>query len=81
MAKTITKEEFEALKAVPSGKKHPVYLQMAAMKKGEFLQIEKQEFTWKGHTPSIFCNRLKKEKKGKWKLYKTAGGWVVEKVE
>jgi hypothetical protein len=79
----ITKEEAANIRLLPFGKKHPVRILLEELKPGQLLRIGREDFLWKGKTPSFFCHQISKAGKAKFRVLKEVGktGWVVERVE
>ncbi len=79
----ITSEAYEKLSLRPATKCHPVRAAIESMKPGQILQIGLNEMGWKGKGPSLFCNRLSKTTKKRFKVEKlTSGtGWVVSRLK
>ena len=77
--KKITPEEHKALVTRPLGKKHAVRAAIEKLQSGEILQIDRNEFRWKGRTPSFFCNQISKATGHSFRIEKLASntGWVV----
>ncbi|MCX6351207.1 MAG: hypothetical protein NTX03_05020 [Bacteroidetes bacterium] len=82
MAKIISQDEADGLNLTPQGKKNKIRLLILSLNVGQILYISRAEFTWKGRSPSLFCNALEKEGKGKFEVFKDEKkGWVVKRVE
>ena len=78
----ITPEAYQKLGLRPATKCHPVRAAIESLKPGQILQIGRQEMGWKGKSPTLFCNRLSKTTKKRFKTERlTSGmGWVVTRL-
>jgi hypothetical protein len=83
MPRKITEEEAAAMGGYPLGRKHFVHAWIEQMKPGDTIVVTRREFTWKGHTPKIFANRIMKSTKKKFIVENLMdkSGWKVKRVE
>jgi hypothetical protein len=78
--KKISKEEAESLIVSPHGYGMPVRKAILTLKPGEYLVVERKDWTWKTQSPITYVNRMsKKIKKRKFECKQIAdgSGWLV----
>jgi len=80
--KKLTREEATQLPRRPNGNFSFIRGYLMAMKPGDFILLEKKDWTRKTQVPSTYCLWLSRKEKGEWRcetlLDKT--GWVIERV-
>ncbi len=81
--KKMTAEEARQVKQRPIGKKHFVRVAIEQLEVGEALQISREAFTWKKHTPKLFSNAISKKTKKRFEVSNLAdkSGWMVIREE
>lgn len=79
--KKITKEEKEKMLVQGRGRSSPVMSMLQAMKVGEILFVEKNDWKWQ-RGPGTICKRLEKNYGLKFKCNKVldGSGWVIERM-
>ncbi len=79
--KKLTEEEVNALMTKPIGRVSHVRVQLLHLQPGEYLLIEKKDWTWTTATPSVMCRRLERRSTLKYdcKRVSDGSGWVVKR--
>jgi hypothetical protein len=81
--KKITKEELQKMELKPTKRQTLARTYILRMQPGDIILIERHEWTWKKHKPSVIANEIAKRKR--WKLtcneLTDGTGWVIERLK
>jgi hypothetical protein len=80
--KKISADEAANLPTRPSGYASAVRIALLSLKPGEYLVIEKKDWSWKSQTPCNYCRRLEKETNNRFHCEHIldGSGWLVKKI-
>jgi len=81
--KKLSKEEALSIDQVASGRGSFAYRVLMNMAVGEFILLERKDWTWKKMVPSTYCLRLGRKKNREWRCNRAVdgSGWVIERVK
>jgi len=81
--KKLTKEELQKMELKPTQRQTLARTYILRMQPGDIILIERHEWTWKKHKPSVIANEIAKRKR--WKLtcneLTDGTGWVIERLK
>ncbi len=81
--KKITESEALAIITKPVGRVSHLRSMLLNLKPGEYLLVDKKDFTWKRKTPSVMCRRLEADNstlKFDCKRALDGSGWLVKRI-